>query len=113
MPSTRGCRSTRARPQITAGGLDCQCMPRFTNGVCEDGRMPVLNNPCQCAVEIECKERRSLTDDLIKHSLARSSQHILHAAGYRTRPEACPTCFITRMRRRIRAASMSIRPAQR
>ena len=54
-----------------------------------------------------------LTGQPIEDTLACSAEHVLHRCDYRPRPEACPTCFITRIRRRMRAASISIRPAHR
>ena len=93
--------------------LSGQDLQRVANGLRQDGRIPVLNDARQRAVKIKSKQDPGLPRNSIEHSLAWGSEHILHEGGYRARPEACPTCFITRMRRRIRAASMSMRPAQR
>ena len=93
--------------------LHGQSMQGVSNGLREDGRMPILNDAGQRAIEIERKQRRALFRNPIEHSLAWSREHIAHEDDYRTCPEACPTCFMTRTRRRIRAASMSMRPAQR
>jgi hypothetical protein len=91
----------------------CQGMQGIANGVSENGGMPVLNDSCQRAVEIESKQRFGLTGQPIEDTLACGAEHVLHRCDYRPRPEACPTCFITRIRRRIRAASINIRPAHR
>ena len=75
--------------------------------------MPILNDSRECPVEIKGKQRLGLAGQPIESTLTWSAEHVLHRCDYRPRPEACPTCFITRIRRRIRAASMSMRPAQR
>ena len=75
--------------------------------------MPILNDSRECPVEVERKQRLGLAGQPIESTLTWSAEHVLHRCDYRPRPEACPTCFITRIRRRIRAASMSIRPAHR
>ena len=75
--------------------------------------MPVLNDTRQRPVEIEGKQGSGLTGQTVEQTLAWSTEQVAHRCDYRPRPDAWPTCFITRMRRRIRAASISIRPAHR
>ena len=75
--------------------------------------MPILNDTRERAIEIKCIQRLRLGGQPIEYTFAWSAEHVLHQCDYRPRPEACPTCFITRIRRRIRAASISIRPAHR
>ena len=75
--------------------------------------MPILNDARERAIEIKCIQRLRLGGQPIEYTFAWSAEHVLHQCAHRLPPEACPTCFITRMRRRSRAASMSILPAQR
>ncbi len=90
-----------------------QTLQGFTRRFGQTCGMPILNDARQRAVEIKGKKRAALAGQPVEHTFALSTEHVLHRRDYRPRPEACPTCFMTRMRRRILAASMSMRPAHR